>query len=115
MKHSIGAAVVLLGVLAAGAAASAGHRHERYTRGDRGGDYGYVVAHSQYGNRSVAGPVRPGRFGDEVRLPGGTWVECGRSCAATLRVKTVDFWDHQREENGGLPSPGYFRKEFYID
>ena len=36
----------------------------------------------------------------EVRLPGGTWIECGRSCADTLRRETVDFW---RNHGGGGP------------
>ena len=54
-----------------------------------------VVAESQFGNGSVAGPVRTGRNGLEVRLPGGTWVECATSCSETLRLETVDFWQAQ--------------------
>ncbi len=53
-----------------------------------------VVAESRYGNGSVSGPVRQGRHGLEVRLPGGTWVGCRRSCSETLRVETVDFWEN---------------------
>lgn len=53
---------------------------------------GYVTAESRFGNGTVSGPVRIGRFGREVRLPGGTWEPCRRSCSETLRVETVDFW-----------------------
>ncbi len=53
---------------------------------------GMVVAESRFGNGTVSGPVRPARYGWEVRLPGGTWVACRRSCSETLRVETVDFW-----------------------
>ena len=54
-----------------------------------------VVAESQFGNGFVAGPVRTGRNGLEVRLPGGTWVECANNCSETLRLETVDFWEAQ--------------------
>ena len=47
------------------------------------GVVGYVTADSRYSGSSVSGPVRKGPQGRfEVRLPGGTWLECGRSCAA---------------------------------
>ena len=54
---------------------------------------GYVTAVSRFGNGHVSGPVRAARHGLEVRLPGGTWVGCRRSCSETLRVETVDFWE----------------------
>ena len=60
---------------------------------------GYVVAHSEFGNGSVSGPVRWTPKGPQVRLPGGSWVWCARSCSETLRVKTVDFW--YSEEGAG--------------
>jgi len=53
-----------------------------------------ATAESRFGNGSVSGPVRAGRTGYEVRLPGGTWVGCRRSCSETLRVETVDFWEN---------------------
>lgn len=53
---------------------------------------GYVVAESRFGSATVSGPVRRSRLGWQVRLPGGTWVDCRRSCSETLRVETVDFW-----------------------
>lgn len=55
----------------------------------------YVVAESSYGHGSITGPVRAGgRGGYQVRLPGGNWVDCGRSCSDTLRRQTVDFWEN---------------------
>lgn len=55
-----------------------------------------VTAESRFGNGTVSGPVRAGRHGLEVRLPGGTWVECANSCSETLRLETVDFWEAQK-------------------
>ena len=69
----------------------------RFKRGYNEGNY--VVAESEYGNGRVAGPVRHTRLGRQVRLPGGSWVYCSKSCAETLRVKTVDFW--QSDEGAG--------------
>jgi hypothetical protein len=68
------------------------------------GTLGVVTAESNYGNGTVRGPVRrtaKGRL--EVRLPGGTWIECGTTCADTLRRETVDFW---RNHGGGGPRAG---------
>jgi hypothetical protein len=76
-----------LAVAASAAAVLAGPR-DRPT-----GDF--VVAESRFGKGSVWGPVRAGRYGPEVRLPGGTWIACRRSCSETLRVETVDFWENQ--------------------
>lgn len=55
----------------------------------------YVVAESRFGNGTVTGAVRPARYGFQVRMPGGTWIDCRRSCSETLRVETVDFWENQ--------------------
>ena len=64
------------------------------------GDGGYVTAESRFGHGVVSGPVRVGRAGNrEVRLPGGTWLSCGRSCAETLRVESVDFWENKGAGN----------------
>src|SRR5436190_15551968 len=68
------------------------------------GTLGFVTAESNYGKGTVRGPVRrtaQGRL--EVRLPGGTWIECATSCADTLRSETVDFW---RNHGGGGPRAG---------
>jgi len=76
------------------------------------GVVGYVTADSRYSGQSVSGPVRRGPQGRlEVRLPGGTWLECGRSCSDTLRRETVDFWRNHGPA-GGLGSgdgPGYLQ------
>ncbi len=74
------------------AAQAAGPRGYGY--GPRDG--GFVTAESRFGHGSVSGPVRPARAGNyEVRLPGGTWIACRRSCSETLRVETVDFWENK--------------------
>ena len=56
---------------------------------------GEVVAESRFGHGTVSGPVRAARHGREVRLPGGTWIDCGRSCSETLRTESVDFWENK--------------------
>ena len=77
------------------------------TAADRGpgpgpGVVGYVTADSRYSGASISGPVRRGPQGRlEVRLPGGTWLECGRSCSDTLRRETVDFWRNHGGREGG--------------
>jgi len=78
--------------------ADAGRRY----RGYNGIEEGYVVAHSRYGNGSVSGPVRETRLGPQVRLPGGTWEYCRRSCSETLRVETVDIWEGREDGRSGL-------------
>jgi hypothetical protein len=62
---------------------------------------GYVTGCSIYGKGCVSAPTRPGRFGAEVRLPGGTWISCKQDCPSTLRDETVDFWDRQFQDRGG--------------
>lgn len=73
---------------------------------------GYVVAESRYSGKTISAPVRYGPHGrPEVRLPGGNWIECGRSCSDTLRRETIDFWD-SRFPHGGRDGPGYLRFRF---
>lgn len=62
---------------------------------------GSVTTKSRYGVQSTSAPVRQSRNGYEVRLPGGTWVNCRRDCGQTLREETVDFWQTMREKRGG--------------
>ena len=77
-----------------------------------GGRQGYVVAESLYGKGTVSGPVRPGKFGWQVRLPGGTWVDCVRNnCSETLRRQTVDYW-YSNGPNAPDVGPDYFRWQF---
>ncbi|MEQ1694563.1 MAG: hypothetical protein ABL901_01865 [Hyphomicrobiaceae bacterium] len=69
-------------------ATAGGRQREGFDNGD-----GVVIAHSKWGNGTVSGPVRYTSVGRQVRLPGGTWEHCKRSCTETLRVATVDFWE----------------------
>jgi hypothetical protein len=97
------------------ATADAGYCKSRHCKAKDHGDdddYRYVTAEKTMGTARVTAPVRPGRWGDEVRLPGGTWVDCGRSCENTLRHETVDFWDDMTSKTN---SPGYFRFEYDLD
>ena len=86
MKRILGISLAL--AIAQASGASAGER--RYSA-DGQGDY--VVTQSRYGGRTISGPVRMTSVGREVRLPGGNWEPCKRSCAETLRASTVDYWD----------------------
>jgi len=58
---------------------------------------GNVTECSRYSNGCYTAPVRQGRFGPQMRLKGGTWIDCKGSCKDTLREETVDFWETQRE------------------
>jgi hypothetical protein len=75
---------------------------------------GYVTAESRYSMDTITAPVRLTAQGRrEVRLPGGTWIECRRSCSNTLRQETIDFW-HIRNNPylAGDDGPGYFTFHF---
>lgn len=87
----------------------------RHCKQDRYGDegQGYVTAYSTFGQRTVTAPVRPGRWGDEVLIPGGSWVDCEKTCEYTLRRLTVDFWDGVGQN--GTITPGYFRYDLDLD
>jgi hypothetical protein len=98
-------------LFAAVAAAVATTAAEAQARRNPG--YVYVTAESRYGTATVTGPVRSGPHGRlEVRLPGGTWLECGLSCRETLRRETVDFWQERGRPRTGSDGPGYFRFRF---
>lgn len=60
----------------------------------------YVTAISQYGNGTLTAPVRPARYGYEVRLPGGVWIYCAGGCAETLRREKLDYWETRNEDRG---------------
>ena len=102
MIRALSAALVLatLATLPALAGGRGGHRYDAESAG-------YVTAESRFGNATVSGPVRYTSVGREVRLPGGTWEPCKRSCSETLRVNTVDFWE-AREPNAIAPECGVF-------
>lgn len=98
-------------VLTASFAASA-DAGSRYGEGSDEGVYRYVTARATTGGETVTAPVRHGRWGDEVRTPGGNWVDCEVTCEYTLRRLTVDFWQGQTDK---FVSPGYFTYEFDLD
>jgi hypothetical protein len=104
----VAAALALSGCAAASATDDISH----LGRGkSQDGIIGEVTAESRYGSAQVvSGPVRRnGKNRLEVRLPGGTWIECARSCSETLRRQTVDFWQNYGGAgniNGGEDSPG---------
>ena len=74
-------------------------------------DASSVTAESRYGHGTVSGPVRRSDRGRaEVRLPGGTWLECGRNCSETLRRESVDFWESRDGRHGNqIDGPAYLR------
>jgi hypothetical protein len=98
------AATAILGLLVAtlalpGAAEAWGRKRERL-------DSGYVTAESRYGGGTVTAPARLGPNGrPQIRLPGGTWIDCRQTCSDTLRRETVDFW--QSRDTYGPDGPGY--------
>ena len=88
----------LLGLTAVAAHAAGAQRGYGY--GPSGASY--VTAESRFGHGTVQGPVRVARAGNrEVRLPGGIWISCSRSCAETLRVESIDFWENKGAGNTG--------------
>ena len=100
MKIPHGATLAIATVVLATAAA--GTASATFKRPPTSYPGGYVVAESRFGNGTVSGPVRPARYGWQVRLPGGTWVDCRRSCSETLRVETVDFWQSNAAGSGQI-------------
>jgi hypothetical protein len=77
---------------------------------------GYVTAESRYSSQTITAPVRISAAGRrEVRLPGGTWIECRRTCSETLRQETIDFWYIRSNpyNGGGDDGPGYLRYRWY--
>ena len=66
--------------------------------GKRTSGHGSVTGCSRFGHGCVSGAVRNSGAGAEVRLPGGTWLNCARDCRDKLAAETVDFWDLHRPE-----------------
>lgn len=98
----IGSALLAVVAIAAHSASAEAGRLFKRSVGDNGLQRGYVVAHSRFGNGSISGPVRMTDVGPQVRLPGGTWTHCRRSCSETLRVETVDIWEGRSDGSSGL-------------
>lgn len=109
--HIRSLAVTATLALAAAMLAQTPEAEAKSRRGHPGPDNGYVTAESRYGPQTITAPVRYGTHGRlEVMLPGGTWIECGRSCRDTLRRETIDFWQSRAGGFGGGPDgPGYLR------
>ena len=63
---------------------------------------GYVDAVSRFGNGTIRAPVRQEPHGWSVRLPGGRWIYCRRTCSETLRVETVDFFESNEAGTGQI-------------
>lgn len=63
---------------------------------------GFVVANSRFGNGSIRAPIRHSLLGWQVELPGGHWTYCRTSCAETLRVETIDFFNANGAGSGAL-------------
>jgi hypothetical protein len=81
--------VVALGLGVLGGPANA----ERWRQAVTDPAYPQITVQSElYPSETISAPVRSGPRGDEVRLPGGTWVPCGFNCYFTLRNATIDFW-----------------------
>lgn len=59
-----------------------------------------ITACSTNGHGCTSAPTRRGKWGLEMRLKGGTWIDCESDCEDTLRRQTVDFWDTLRETGG---------------
>lgn len=76
---------------------------------DEPGVYRFVYAESNFGGKRLVAPVRESRLGDQVRLPGGSWVDCEITCEYTLRRVSIDFWEDQTRKT---TSPNYFRYDF---
>jgi hypothetical protein len=103
---AIAAAAVCVGACAAADPAPSGLGG----RSVKGGSGDTVTAESRFGHGTVSGPVRQSHRGaSEVRLPGGTWMDCGRSCSETLRRETVDFWESRGGRNDPVDGPAYLR------
>ena len=105
-SFSLAAALMLSGC----AASVAADRADYLGRGRDNGP-AFVTAESRYGSATVSGPVRQTANRHlEVRLPGGTWVDCHNSCSETLRRETVDFWQNHGggPRDAGPDGPGYF-------
>lgn len=109
-KLLLGLAATLTLAVATGALTAPAAAQSRREPGPR---YVYVTAESRYSGATITAPVRQGPRGRlEVRLPGGTWLECARSCSDTLRRETVDFWKERGMPRGGGDGPGYLQRKF---
>jgi len=68
--------------------------------GSRGYGYSYITVQSKYNNGTISAPVRPAKYGWQVKLPGGAWIYCEVNCFQTLRDQTIDFYNVIDEYSG---------------
>lgn len=109
LGSSILGAALLATTMATAQAGPQGARRDH----DRRDGYVWVSAESRWGHGVVSGPVRQTSRGLEVRMPGGTWIGCARTCSETLRTETIDFWEsHGRDAKDGGPNYLDFRFDF---
>lgn len=106
------AAVAALSMAATVEAASCKGQRCKGPRTEEPGVYRYIYVESDYGPRRASAPVRHSALGDQVKIPGGTWVDCEITCEYTLRRLSVDFWEDQGRH---VASPGYLRYDIDID
>jgi hypothetical protein len=116
MRPAIAAGALAVAILSATALTAYAGPRDRGDRQARAAAHpGYVYAESNFGHGSISGPVRPGpRGGWEVRLPRGTWIDCGRDCADTLRRQTVDIWENMGRD-GADQGSGYLSRSWWRD
>ena len=110
MKTTLGVVALVALTFGTTGQSLAGQGYDRYDEAAPG--YAHITAYASNGGKSVTAPVRAGRWGDEVKIPGGTWVACEKTCEYTLRRLTVDFWDAQTDR---FVSPGYFRYDHDLE
>lgn len=70
---------------------------------DAGPRNGKVHVCSAHGNGCYSAPVRRSKWGYEMRLRGGTWIDCRGDCRQTLREETIDFWETQQQKAYAIP------------
>lgn len=97
MKIAQLTALIATATLAAGAMAPTADAYRRSV----GDGLLWVTAKSRYGVQTVSDPTRPSQFGREVRLPGGTWIDCAGDCRETLREESIDFFYKLQERSNG--------------
>lgn len=95
-----GFAAAMLAAAGLEMAAAQGYGRDGGARQRAPAGYRMVMAESRFGNGTVRGAVRATSLGNQVQLPGGSWVYCRRSCSETLRAETVDFWEAQEGPAG---------------
>ncbi|MEJ2117329.1 MAG: hypothetical protein P8Y67_01045 [Alphaproteobacteria bacterium] len=110
-KSFLGLGLAAAAVFSLATVAEAG-RCKGHSCKDRSGVYRHIYVESDYGSRRVSVPVRHTRMGDQVKLPGGSWVDCEVTCEYTVRRLSVDFWEDQQNHS---TSPNYLKYDLDLD